>query len=458
VIVAGGNTPGVVEGGRYIHAPGQPGPTPPAEFTCDSTCFYDFAPGTEVKLWSHDSTPIVWGRDHPCSGGATCEVLLDYSVKVVASFVAHRLSPAWVNGPLRGIPITDEAGNMYVGSCSTDQIHVPPLTPRTTCSLDSLDPKGKLRFSILLGSGPAATTVMGVLLSAAGLIFTEENAVLSARSTVDGSVLWRRDFTDWSLPPFVFLFGTASDGRAIFVSVGDKLAALEASTGSLRWEIDRRANSRLVVDESGNVYFAGGTCSAVSPTSCTATLTSVDNSGRLRWQRDLNADLSSPAAVAAGVLLTQAGEFFDAATGAARGKVAPLIGLGQIGLWNGAVITPDGTILVADVNDLIAYDGITGSRLWSAAAYDAFWSTNPQLTSSGVMIMDGTQVRTFGLDGSSVRGTWLEVLLGDAQLLGNGLYVSSNASAAFRLPGNPRLAEHGWIGNGGSSTGQNRAR
>src|SRR6476619_4364477 len=31
VMVAGGDTPGTVKGGRYIHAPGQPGPAPSAE-------------------------------------------------------------------------------------------------------------------------------------------------------------------------------------------------------------------------------------------------------------------------------------------------------------------------------------------------------------------------------------------------------------------------------------------
>lgn len=451
VIVAGGDTPGTVKGGRYIHAPGQPGPAPAAEFACDSTCFYDFAPGTEVKLWSNESTPIDWG--HRCLG-ATCNLQLDDPQSVVASFVAHRLLPAWTAGPV-SLAATDEAGNMYSSSCSQDGRRV---NPNTSCSLNSLDPNGKLRFSIFLGSGPVATTAIDVRLSAAGLIFTTENAVLSARSTLDGSVVWRRDFADRYPPPYLYIGAVASDGRAIFLGASAKLTALDASSGSLLWEVDQPSNSRLVVDESANLYLSHMTCGAIAPTSCRATLSSVDRTGRLRWQRDQDPTLSSPAAVAAGVIVTESGEIFDTATGASRGKLTPMISMGVLGLWDRVVIVPDGKIITVDGDELVAYDGATGSRIWSAAAFDNFWSTKPQLTSPGVMIMDGTQVRTFGLDGSSLRGTWLEVLDGDAELLGNGLYVSANSSAAFRLPGDPVLSEHGWIGPGGGSTGQNRAR
>ena len=141
-----------------------------------------------------------------------------------------------------------------------------------------------------------------------------------------------------------------------------------------------------------------------------------------------------------------------------RGKLTPEISLGVVGLWGQAVITPDGKIIVANLDKLIAFDGVTGSRIWSAAAFVDFSDTKPQLVSSGVMLMDDTQVRVFALDGSSVGRIWLDVLLGDTELLDNGLYVSLNSRAAFRLPGNPRLAEHGWIGFRGGPTRQNRAR
>jgi hypothetical protein len=232
--------------------------------------------------------------------------------------------------------------------------------------------------------------------------------------------------------------------------------ALEGANGSTLWEVDQ-ANSDLVVDEEGNIYFSYVTCGEVWPDSCRGTLKSVDASGHIRWQYpDLY--LPDPTAVAGGVLLLRQGEIFDAATGTLRGSLPFYLINGVMGLDGRAVISPDGKIILINADQLIAFDGAAANHLWTATAFHEFWFTQPQLVSSGVLLMDDAQVRVIGLDGSSVSGTWLDLLIGPAALLDNGLFVSGNSRAAFELPGNPQLAQRGWIGGHGGSTGQNRAR
>lgn len=456
ILVAGGNRPGTVDGGRYDGPLYTKGPATSVDFSCDSICFFDLSPQAQLRLAARDpGSTVMWGGS--CAFDP-CNLDMQNDQTVYASFVDHQLEPAWMSQLIDSSLVTDEAGNLYNIGCTAD--YTVPLDSRiASCSLLSIDALGNPRFSVHSFTGPAQTSSESVRMGVAGMIFTTENTVLSARSTSDGSVIWRRDYTG-RFPSNISYLPAASDGRAIFVTLNDSVAALNARDGSLLWETTVPCNSQIIVDETGNLYFAFDVTSDDFSVSQT-TISSLDNGGRLRWQRVTSSLWGHPIAVAAGVLVTEAAEIMDAATGAPRGTgmLNPYFGNGPEGLGQSAVISADGTVVVQNGAGMDGYDGRTGNRLWSQQEFGLYDAFSLRLTSQGVMVVDRAQVRTIALDGTALLGTWLDTAEGNAMLLSNGLFVSTNSHQAFPpLPGNPTLAAHGWRGVGGGSDGQFRAR
>jgi hypothetical protein len=226
------------------------------------------------------------------------------------------------------------------------------------------------------------------------------------------------------------------------------------------WETRVPCNSSIIVDETGNLYFAFDVTNDDFSVSQT-TVSSLDNEGRLRWQRVTSALWGHPIAVAAGVLVTEDAGIMDAATGAPRGNgmLTPYYGNGPLALEQDAVIGVDGMVVIQNGSGVDGYDGQTGKRLWSQQEFGLLETFSLRLSSQGVMVMDRAQLRTIALDGTALQGTWLDVAEGSAMLLSNGLFVSTNSHQAFpALPGSPTLTAHGWRGPGGGSDGQFRAR
>jgi outer membrane protein assembly factor BamB len=364
--------------------------------------------------------------------------------------------PDYPHGTQEFSGLADSEGNLYWALC----IESGRVFLTISCSLRSTDWDGNERFQVDLGGGPGALTTVGVHLVAGSVLVTELSAILSGRSTFDGSVLWTRDLRDEFPTIYRALGSIAHDGQGrIFLTAGAAVLALSADTGETIWRYDEGSAGRLILDESGNVYFPDRTF-----------ITSLDRDGGLRFQREVPGRLIT---VAHGRLLIaseqwQVSDLLDADTGATIAELSgtPLDGMALLSRDLGFFIQRSADQRSA----LVAFDLAGGGIQWRFPLGDQS-AYGQLLTDEGnVLLLDKWELLEISPQGQVLRANRLRPsdriwgtpapFFGFGPILLGGRWIAQFGATVFAydLPGAPGEGRLGWNSRYGDAQHENRPR
>ncbi len=249
-------------------------------------------------------------------------------------------------------------------------------TPKYRTSHPALRSAPQLAWSAKIGDGDSRKLrITADPVVANGRVFTLDSGALVAATSTSGATLWSRDLT----PPNDKQGqgsggGIAVDGDTLYVSIGfGVLAALDASTGALRWTQQLESSGTgtpTVFDDL--IYFTAGDDTGWA-------LRKSD--GRIEWQIGASTSFSNVLGAPAPALTSKFAIF---AFGS--GEVQGVFRKGGLGRWNTAVVgrrPGRAGSLISDVTSapvvsgnrvfvgnssgrLVALDVESGKRLWTA--------------------------------------------------------------------------------------------
>ena len=256
------------------------------------------------------------------------------------------------------------------------------------------------RWSVAPG-GNTAFRYTGAPAVADGLAYVPESDTLVARDLDTGEQLWSQEFeyVFGETTPLVVEYG---DDHRVIIGAGEYLRAFDGATGELRWErrldgIVRRAAARALASVYGGVYAAttGGE------------LYAVDDDGRVRWNRTVDAGIRTAPTVAGsrgpdGESIRGSG---DVVVGAGDGSVRCFDRGGEPqwrtelrGFVEDGIAVGHGGAFAASGGRLYALDAESGRRAWQTEIGNAVRPTPPALVGDTIYV-GGDRLRAFGVDG-----------------------------------------------------------
>lgn len=182
---------------------------------------------------------VVPPEGFTCSPASACRAEGVCRNKVCEQPPAHALSPRWSytsnTSDFRFDGVTDEQGNWYWVECSTTTVRMgtPRDVPRPghRCIVTSRTTDGFERFATeVVGPGTAGSTLAGLQLVSSGLfVFAESDSALAAVDVSTGALRWQRALTS----PTPHLITLADDGHGALWSV------VRADAESSAWSLVR---------------------------------------------------------------------------------------------------------------------------------------------------------------------------------------------------------------------------
>ncbi|WP_058365946.1 PQQ-binding-like beta-propeller repeat protein [Haloparvum sedimenti] len=256
------------------------------------------------------------------------------------------------------------------------------------------------RWSVAPGDN-GAYRYTGAPAVADGVAYVPEGDTLVARDLDAGERLWAHEFE--------YVFGETSplvvergDENRVVIGAGEYLRAFDGATGDLAWErrldgIVRHAAARAPASVYGVVYVAtaGGE------------LYAVDNDGRVRWNRTVDAGIrTAPTVVASrgpdGESIRGPG---DVVVGAGDGSVHCFAPTGERrwrtnvrGFAQGGVAVGHGGVFTVSAGRLYALNAEDGDREWQARIGNAVRPTPPALVGDTVYV-GGERLHAFEVGG-----------------------------------------------------------
>ncbi len=286
---------------------------------------------------------VVPPEGFTCSPASACRAEGVCRNKVCEQQPEHALSPRWSytsnNPDFRFEGVTDEQGNWYWVECSTVAVRMGtpqdrevPKQPNHRCVVSSRTNDGLERFATeVLGVGPAGSTLAGLQLVSGGLfIFADDDKSLAAVDVTTGAVRWQRTL---SLPS-PHLFALADDGQGTLWSTvrsdGESeawsLVRFDVATGQLRGSIARASRiTGLVMGASGSAFIVRDqfdTTFPIDPVEPVALLERIEPDGGVRFSSDLY-QLTPPVMVVGDRVVTVDDAVYDANDGGLVERATP---------------------------------------------------------------------------------------------------------------------------------------
>jgi len=256
------------------------------------------------------------------------------------------------------------------------------------------------RWSVAL-DGNDAFRYTGAPAVADGVAYVPESDTLVARDLDTGERLWSRAF-EYVFGETTPLVVERGDGHRVVIGAGESLRAFDGATGERQWErrldgIVRRAVARAQASVYGAVYAAttGGE------------LYAVDDEGRVRWNRTVDAGIrTAPTVVASrGPDDESIRGSGDVVVGDGDGSVrcfdpngTPQWRADLRGFVEGGIAAGHGGVFAASGGRLYALNAENGSRAWQTEIGNAVRPTPPALVGDTVYV-GGEQLHGIGVDG-----------------------------------------------------------
>lgn len=213
---------------------------------------------------------VVPPEGFTCSPASACRAEGVCRNKVCEQQPEHTLSPRWTytsNTPdFRFDGVTDAQGNWYWVECSNTYVRMGtprevPKQPNHRCVVSSRTNEGLERFATeVLGVGLTGSNLAGLQLVSGGLfIFADADGALAAIDVTTGSVRWQRTLTS----PMPHLLALADDGHGALWSIvrsdGETeawaLVRFDVATGQVLNSVDRPSRiNGLVTSERGAAF------------------------------------------------------------------------------------------------------------------------------------------------------------------------------------------------------------
>lgn len=269
---------------------------------------------------------------------------------------------------------------------------------------------------------------------AGDVAYVPESDTLVARDLDTGERLWSREFeyVFGETTPLVVRFG---DDHRVIVGAGEYLRAFDGATGEQQWErrldgIVRRAAARASASVYGVVYVAttGGK------------LYAVDNDGRVRWNRTVDAGIrTAPTVVASrgpdGESIRGSG---DVVVGAGDGSVRCFDPTGKPqwradlrGFAEGSIAAGHGGVFAASGGRLYALNAENGTHAWQTEIGNAVRPTPPALIGDTIYV-GGERLHAVGVGGGvGVRSVRVGETRFEHEVDGGASYVTAADGRLF---------------------------
>ncbi|EMA62507.1 PQQ-binding-like beta-propeller repeat protein [Halorubrum lipolyticum] len=267
-----------------------------------------------------------------------------------------------------------------------------------------------------------------------GVAYVPERDALVARDLDTGEELWSRAF-EYVFGETTPLVVDRGDGHRVVIGAGEYLRAFDGATGERQWErrldgIVRRAAAHSLASVYGVVYAAtaGGE------------LYAVDDDGRVRWNRTVDAGIrTAPTVVASrGPDDESTRGSGDVVVGAGDGSVRcfdrtgkPQWRAGLRGFAEGGIAAGHGGVFAVSGGRLYALDAESGDRAWRTDIGSAVRPTPPALVGDTIYV-GGERLRGVGVDGGvGVRSLRLGETRFEREVDGGASYVTAADGRLF---------------------------
>jgi|GEM_PF-672965 outer membrane protein assembly factor BamB len=267
-----------------------------------------------------------------------------------------------------------------------------------------------------------------------GVAYVPERDTLVARDLDTGERLWSRAF-EYVFGETTPLVVDRGDGHRVVIGAGEYLRAFDGATGERQWErrldgIVRRAAAHASASVYGVVYAAtaGGE------------LYAVDDDGRVRWNRTVDAGIrTAPTVVASrGPDDESIRGSGDVVVGAGDGSVRCFGPTGKLqwraglrGFAEGGIAAGHGGVFAVSGGRLDALDAENGDRAWRTDIGSAVRPTPPALVGDTIYV-GGERLRGVGVDGGvGVRSLRLGETRFEREVDGGASYVTAADGRLF---------------------------
>ncbi len=327
-----------------------------------------------------------------------------------------------VGGAMRGGPVVDAQGNIYVG-CEDKKLYSItangaikwtytsdyPFYPTPAIGSDgtiygasdmvqALTPAGALKWKYERRDIAMVITVPLKLNTAGDTIYLVANSStgqgdrIIALNTANGTAKWEMKFSKGSSSTP----GIGPDGTVYVGSEEATVYALDPLTGAVKWQHQEAGSlgirGPIAIDDSGNIYFCRSTQSpAANAVVC------LNPNGSIKWTYSTGEYLANPPSIAIGVDGTIYAGFYGMHAIAPNGqKKWSSKTTGNVGIYPGAAVvdasgnvyfgTSDGKILAYSANGIALWQGDHGAN-----------SCGPVLAATGLLYFSGNQGSVFAV-------------------------------------------------------------